>query len=69
MSFDVSKVVQSPGFEHGHEEESWNGRDVKIDILEAYIWTSEWFQAVRAFIRSTGGLPEPPGGRLGLHGP
>ena len=37
MHFDVPKVVRSPGCDHGHDEESRNGRDVKIDILEAYI--------------------------------
>ena len=44
LCFDVRKVVQSPRYDHGHDEESGNGRDVKIDILEAYIWTSEWFR-------------------------
>ena len=44
MCFDVPKVVQSPGFDHRHDEESQNGRDIKIDILEAYVWTSEWFR-------------------------
>ena len=33
MSFDVPKVVRSPGCDHGHDEESRNGRDIKIDIL------------------------------------
>ena len=32
MCFDVPKVVRSPGFDHGHDEESRNGRDIKIDI-------------------------------------
>ena len=36
MCFDVPKVVRSPGCDHGHDEESRNGRDIKIDILEAY---------------------------------
>ena len=34
MSFDVPKVVRSPGCDHGHDEESRNGRDVKIHILD-----------------------------------
>ena len=42
LCFDVPKVVRSPGYDHGHDEESRNGRDIKIDILEAYIWTTEW---------------------------
>ena len=37
MCFDVPKVVWSPGYDHGHDEESLNGQDVKIDILEAYV--------------------------------
>ena len=32
--FDVPKIVRSPGCDHGHDEESRNGRDVKIDILD-----------------------------------
>ena len=37
MYFDIPKVVRSPGCDHGHDEESRNGRDIKIDILEAYV--------------------------------
>ena len=44
MWFDVPKVVRSPGCDHGHDEESRNGRDVKIDILDDYIWIPEWFR-------------------------
>ena len=40
MCFDVPKVVRSPRYDHGHEEESQNGRYIKIDILDDYIWTS-----------------------------
>ena len=40
MCFDVPKVVQIPGYDHGHDEESRNGRDIKIDTLEAYVWIS-----------------------------
>ena len=69
MCFDVPKVVRSPEYNHGHNEESRNGRDVNIDILEAYIWTSEWFRVVGAFFESTGRLPEPPGEYTGLIGP
>ena len=54
--FDVPKVVRSPGYDLGHDEESRNGRDIKIDILDGYIRTPE-------------GLPEPPGEILGLSGP
>ena len=69
MHFDVPKVVRSPGCDHGHDEESRNGRDVKIDILEAYVWTSEVFRVKSAFYRSTGRLPEPPDNIMGLNGP
>ena len=47
MHFDVPKVVWSPGCDHGHDEESRNGRDIKIDILEGYIRTSERFRVIR----------------------
>ena len=42
---------------------------MKIDILEAYVWTSEVFRVKSAFYRSTGRLPEPPGNLMGLNGP
>ena len=62
MSFDVPKVVRSPGCDHGHDEESRNGLYIKIHILEGYIRTPEWFRGLSDIYRSTGGLPEPPGG-------
>ena len=69
MCFDVPKVVRSPGCDHGHDEESQNGRDINIDILEGYVWTSEWFQVSSGIYRSTGGLPKPPEECMGLIGP
>ena len=69
MCFDVPKVVQSPGWDQGHDEESRNGWDIKIDILEGYVWTSERFRESSSIYRSTGGLPEPPGESMGLNGP
>ena len=69
MSFDVPKLVRSPGCDHGHDEESRNGPDTKKDILEGYVWTSEWFRMSSGIYRSTRGLPEPPGGVNGPHGP
>ena len=69
MSFDVPKIARSPGYDHGHDEESQNCRDVKIDILDDYVRTPEWFWGFSDIYRSTGGLPEPPGGLLGLMGP
>ena len=68
MCFDVPKVVRSPGCDHGHGEESRNGRDIKIDILEAYVWTPEWFRMSSGIFRSTGRLPEPPGESMGHSG-
>ena len=69
MCFDVPKVVWSPGYNHGHDEESRNGRDIKIDILECYVWTSEGFRVSSGIYRSIRGLPEPPGEYMGLNGP
>ena len=61
MSFEVSKVVRSPGYDHGHDEESRNGRDVKIYILDDYVWTTEGFREVSDIYRSAGGYRNPPG--------
>ena len=69
MCFDVPKVVRSPGYDHRHDEESRNGGDVKIDILDDYVRTQEVFREVSAIYRSTGGLPEPPGEYNGPIGP
>ena len=69
MHFDVPKVVQSPRCDHGLDEESQNGRDIKIDILEAYVWISKVFRVKSGFYRITGRLPEPPGNLMGLIGP
>ena len=65
MCFDVPKIVRSPGYDHGHDEESRNGRDMKIDILEAYIWISEVFRVKSGFYRSTGGVTGTPPGVTG----
>ena len=69
MCFDVPKVVRSPGYDHEHDEESRNGRDIKIDILECYVWTSKGFQVSSGIYRSTRGLPELPEECMGLIGP
>ena len=69
MCFDIPKVVRSPGYDHGHDEESQNGRDIKINVLDDYIWTSEWFQVSSGIYQSTGRLPEPPEKYMGLIGP
>ena len=69
MCFDVPKVVRSPRQDHGHDEESRNGRDINIDIFDDYVWTSEWFGESSGIYRSTRRLPEPPGECMGLIGP
>ena len=66
MSFDVPKVVRSPGCDHGHDEESRNGRNMKIDILEAYIWISEVFRVKSGFFSE---YREVTGTPRGLNGP
>ena len=58
ICFDVPKVVRSPGWDHGHDYESRNGRDVKIYILEGYIRTSERFRLIRVFFGVPGELRE-----------
>ena len=62
MSFDVTKVVQSPGYYHGHDEESRNDQDIKIDILDDYVWTSEVFRASLGIYGVPGGYRTPPPG-------
>ena len=69
MYFDVLKLVRSPGCDHRLDEESRNGRDIKIDILDDYIRTPEVFRRSFGLNLSAGGLPEPPGEGLGLGGP
>ena len=60
LCFDVPKAVRSPGYDHGHDEESRNGQDVKIDILDDYVRTPEWFRKVSDIYQSTGGVIGPP---------
>ena len=69
MCFDVSKIVRRPGCDHGHDEESQNGRDIKIDILEAYVRISEVFRVKSGFYRSAGEVTGTPRGLMGLVGP
>ena len=61
MCFDVLKVVQSPECDRGHDEDSRNGRDIKIDILDDYIRTPDEFRGSPDNYRSAGGLSETPG--------
>ena len=68
LCFHVLKVVWSPGYDHRHDKESQNGRDIKIDILDDYVRTPEVFQEVLDIYRSTGGYRNPPRSILGLNG-
>ena len=36
MWFNVTKFVWCPEWDHGHDEESQNGRDIKIDLLDHF---------------------------------
>ena len=68
MSFDVPKLVRSPGCDHGHNEESRNGRDIKIDILDDYIRTPEVFRVISEKTGVPEGYRKPPGEVMGLMG-
>ena len=68
MCFDLPKVVRSPGYDHGHDEESRNGRDIKIDILDNYIRTPEVFRVVSEKTGVPDSYRKPPGEIMGLMG-
>ena len=71
MHFDVPKVVRSPGCDHGHDEESQNGQDIKIDILDDYIRIPEVFRVISEKTGVPEGYRNPPGevmGHMGLSG-
>ena len=69
MCFDVPKVVWSTGYDHGYDEESRNGRDIKIDILDGYIRTREVFRMISEKTGVPEGYRKPPGRSNGPHGP
>ena len=69
MCLDVPKVVRSPGCDHGHDEESRDGRDIKIYILDDYIRTPEWFRGEAGIYRSAGRVSGTTGEVTGLIGP
>ena len=69
MSFDVPKLVRSPGCDHGHNEESRNGRDIKIDILDGYFWTPEVFWVISEKTEEPEGYRNPTGSSNGPYGP
>ena len=69
MYFDVPKVVQSPGCDHGHDEESRNGRDIKDDTLDGVIRTRKSFERYWVKTECRRGYRNPPGEVMGHHGP
>ena len=69
MSFDVPKLVRSPGCDHGHDEESRNGQDIKIDILDGYIRTPEVFRVISKKTGEPEGYRNPPRRSNGPYGP
>ena len=69
MHFDVPKLVRSPGCDHGHDEESRNGRDIKIDILDDYIRTPEAFRGSFRIKPEHRGVTGTPRGVNGPYGP
>ena len=69
MSFDVPKLVRSPGCDHGHNKESQNGRDIKIDILDGYIRTPEVFRVISEKTGEPEGYRNPTGRSNGPYGP
>ena len=65
------KVVRSPGCDHGHDEESQNDRDIKIDILDDCIRTPKVFRVISEKTGVSEGYRNPPGelmGHMGLSG-
>ena len=69
MCSDVPKIVRSPGCDHGHDEESRNGQDIKIDILDGYIQTPEVFRMISEKTEVPEGYRNPPGKSNGPYGP
>ena len=61
MHFDVLKVVRSTGCDHRHDEESQNGRDTKVDILDGFIRTPEVFRVISEKTGEPEGYRNPPG--------
>ena len=66
MCFDVPKVVRSPGCDHGHDEVSLNGRDIKIDIFDHVVRTPEVFRRVSDKTGVPEGVTGTPGRTNGL---
>ena len=69
ICFDIPNIVRSPGCDHGHDEESRNGRDIKIDILDGYIQTPEVFRVISEKTESRRVTGTLPGEVMGIMGP
>ena len=52
--------ASNPGCYNRHDEESLNGREVKIHILDNDIWTLEVFRGYRVHIGTPEGVPGIP---------
>ena len=61
-----SKFVETTPY--GHDEESRNGRDIKIDILDDYIQSLERFRVIRVFFRVSESYGNSPGSIWALLG-
>ena len=58
MCFDIPKVVQSPGYDHGHDEEFRNGPEVKNYIYRKFCFGHrESFGVTRYCTGTTGRVP------------
>ena len=69
MCLDVPKVVRSSVFDHGDDEESRNGRDIKIDILDGYIRTPEVSRVISEKTEEPEAYWNPTGRSNGPSGP
>ena len=62
------RLFRVPGCDHGHDEESRNGRDINIDILDGYIRTPEVFRVISKKTGVPEGYRNPPGEVMGPKG-
>ena len=65
----MTEVCSESRMRSGHDEESRNGRDVKIDILDDYIRTPEVFRVISEKTEVPEGYRNPPGRNNGPYGP
>ena len=62
-------TVHGKECDHGHDEESRNGRYIKIDILDGYIQTPEVFRVISEKTGELEGYRNPTGKSNGPYGP